>query len=494
VIEEIPVSKLSDFFLSSERIEVHENTRHVDPDRPSYTRKFLKALVAVGLIVASAKSGLIERAYDTFVLPQESRQVISVAKQAAYEGEVGESDISEVSRLARKYIDHGITPGPRTIAVLPNEQPHEDVTPSTLPRSAACLIFDVRTDYVTANKGSPDLNDAQNAMRLRNLGDPMVRAAILIHEDAHCRINPFLPTKPSLTVEDATPGVLEKLFKGRSEQHSADVLFRATARSVFANVGENVADTMMLMMIAHKDGVDAALKVAGVFMSDYRVVRNEQGERTKANIPASEWSAGLESRTVDSHDTYDSIERAVAHLLNEGAPRNPREAWRLAVEIGTEGGIESGLAQFRARNVLGYPNDRIEAFISEIRAGAKNAVLGYDNPAVRPSRLDAAVVTLVQAVGAEEPVASYSDSRMLIGKQGLEQHETKTPREESHRAPKRESQPSSKSIGEARPIPKSRPKDLQQAPVEVPSSLIKLLSTEVESPKSGLARTRRASR
>jgi hypothetical protein len=292
--------------------------------RSSYASRALKrlasgaAILALSIGAAQVATVATKAAFDQWVFAPDQRQQLSIAPHLANTSSdywskrsVSDRSIKEVATLAVRYLDHGLSPVPRIIGVRPDG--HIGDLPMARARVDECQIWNIRARY------TPEFEDTERlSAMIRTLDDRLVRAGVLIHEDTHCRVNPFLPTaSDSENLLDALKTQLSRLgsivgLKTGEQEHRKQV--EEMAMHIRSVVNENIADSMMLLMIAHKDGVRAALDLATLFDAHWRDgfegVTAETGKDGTLILP-------------DVHDTSGAIELVRTSCRRRGPPQAP---------------------------------------------------------------------------------------------------------------------------------------------------------------------------
>lgn len=184
-----------------------------------------------------------------------------VAQGSRFESDLSAaSELETMSTLVQRYLVHGHTGVHRQILVRHRDDPaifdESAGGPVALHWPGRCQVLNLRTHYGPLLRTRPDLT------HLRLHRHPAAVIWGLIHEDMHCRIDPYL--------EFAGQPLIERLrADGASSERLAFVRLVDRMKTL---LGEAISDAMAILMMARRDGVDTAREFSET-LADYRADR-----------------------------------------------------------------------------------------------------------------------------------------------------------------------------------------------------------------------------
>jgi hypothetical protein len=311
----------------------------------------------------------------------------SAQQRLAAEGKLI-TDAGELALAAdtvNKYIVHGHSPVDRTVFVnnrfdkrLDFHPVHDVASQFADQNGNECHIVHITNDYTKNDnamfiQGEPAFGDMPS-------GDvwvdtPLIRAGILIHEDAHCRVVPFLGLHASDAHADAA----------KADGDDASYLDHTLAATVKTIVTENISDAAALFMIARRDGLDAALSFGG----DLHAIRTHEDSIFKLELSGLQERGKLDEPQqrigmIFDHNTVQTIEAVLSHLKTHGVPASDRYAWELSVRMGTEHGLKTAVQEMSDAK-LSFNSESLRAqTLSDIDSASRLSIDAYSNADLRP--------------------------------------------------------------------------------------------------------------
>lgn len=170
-----------------------------------------------------------------------------VAQDSRFESDLpAASELAAMSAMVHRYLVHGRTGVHRQILVRHRDDPaisdEGSGGPVALHWPGRCQMLNLRTHYGPLLRTRPDLT------HLRLHQHPAAVRWGLIHEDMHCRTDPYL--------ELVGQPLIERLrADGASSEHLAFIRLVDRMKTLLA---EAMSDAMAILMIARRDGVDTA--------------------------------------------------------------------------------------------------------------------------------------------------------------------------------------------------------------------------------------------
>ena len=211
-------------------------------------------------------AGLLAPASTVAHEPASSARIDAISVHMVDQGSRFESELSAASELAamsamaHRYLAHGRTGVRREILVRHRDDPavfdEGSGGPVALHWPGQCQMLNLRTHYDALLRARPDLT------HLRLHRHPAAVVWGLIHEDMHCRTDPYL--------EFVGQRLIEQLrADGASSERLA--LVRLIDRMKML-LSEAMSDAMAILMMARRDGVDAAQEFLAT-LAEYRADR-----------------------------------------------------------------------------------------------------------------------------------------------------------------------------------------------------------------------------
>lgn len=188
-------------------------------DRPDYFARF--ARMAGATVVAAHVAGAA--AAEPAVLAPAPSAVAAAVQLDVPDRATTEASINSIKDISAKYLAHGRSPLRPLIKMLDANKDLDEGPAAYVVPGEVCRIDGVRTDY---SRTDPRL--------AKMAGTPASRAQVIVHESMHCRIGPALM---NALAQSQSPLVLD------------------LARTF----NESAADAMVVLTVARKDGVPAAL-------------------------------------------------------------------------------------------------------------------------------------------------------------------------------------------------------------------------------------------
>ena len=371
--------RLRRFLQQDAPLEVHARPRApgATPDR---TLQFLASAAAVAAFVMQAAAPAYAEAPGARAPGADSPVMVQLARQApplAAHAATNAAELEQAARSAARYIVHGHAPLPRRMIVahrddtLPELYPGIDMdAPFSIAYADECRIANIRNDYRVLVGPAIRLDDTDD-YTMPSIGEvfdsePM-RNIALVHEDAHCRLTPFLADQP----------ILDALAKTDDPEEAVDLRIRLMALGI---LGESVADAMGVAMLARRDGVDVA-RTAGSRSLAFR----ESTHRFAQRAFALEVERGVEADPIDAvleHDTRAALRAMLDRIERKGAPASDRDAWQQALAIGVEHARATLIGELRAQGLEIEGTPTLARIDEQFRQATDLAMRAYDDPQI----------------------------------------------------------------------------------------------------------------